>query len=76
MIDETTSEENMRETEINALTEYFMGLAIKIAKNGDSFAYFHSKDVPHGEMHAQAETDIEELYRTYLLISRKTQEKK
>lgn len=64
-----TTELDLHDTEYNAISAYIENIANKIAKNSDTPAYFQSREVPHGEMPAEFETDVAELYRACMLMS-------
>lgn len=59
---------DLQETELNALTEYICLLADKIKNKSGNFSYFESRDVAHGEMAAEFETDVTELYQAGILM--------
>lgn len=67
------SEEELFETKTDALMFYFEDIVNRIKAGSHKLEYFRDHEVAHGLTPAKADVDIEELYKTYILISRHVQ---
>lgn len=64
------SDDDLLETKIDACTEHIAALADKIKRKSGTISYYKDKEIPHGEVPSEFSSDLEELCKMYLIISK------